>query len=49
MAKFLPAYIILIPMGLQVLTGEYVEVSAFYGGIREGGEEKRQTKQHHPV
>lgn len=35
MAKFLPAYIILIPMGLQVLTGEYVETSAFYEA-REG-------------
>lgn len=36
MAKFLPAYIVLIPMGLQALTGEYVEASAFYG-VREGG------------
>lgn len=30
MAKFLPAFIILIPMGLQVLTGQYIEASAFY-------------------
>lgn len=30
MAKFLPAFIILIPMGLQALTGQYIETSAFY-------------------
>jgi len=30
MAKFLPAFIIMIPMGLQALTGQYVEASALY-------------------
>jgi hypothetical protein len=30
MAKFLPAFIIMIPMGLQTLTGQYIEASAFY-------------------
>jgi hypothetical protein len=30
MAKFLPAFLIMIPMGLQALTGQYVESSALY-------------------
>lgn len=30
MAKFLPAYIIMIPMGLQAITGKYIEASSFY-------------------
>lgn len=30
MAKFLPAFIILIPMGLQALTEQYIEASVFY-------------------
>jgi len=31
MAKFLPAFFILIPMGLQSITGRYIETSTFYG------------------
>jgi hypothetical protein len=30
MAKFLPAFIIMIPMGLQALTGQYIEAPVFY-------------------
>jgi hypothetical protein len=36
MAKFLPAFIIMIPMGLQVITEQYVEASSLYGWKGDG-------------
>ena len=36
MAKFLPAFVIMIPMGLQAITGQYIEASTFYGQKGDG-------------